>query len=87
MSFWKKKSEPEYKGPPQCHCGYDMVITDFPVWDDLENRETHLYGMYSCPVEGCQGNFKEYHVKRLAAMNKLTDEDKRLVGLWTLNGK
>jgi hypothetical protein len=85
--WWKKKVEPEYTGPPQCLEHGDMVITDFPRWDDRENRETHMYGVYSCPAEGCQGNFKEYHTKRLAAMNKLTEEDKRLLGLWELNTK
>jgi len=78
---FKKKEPIPTDDRIMCLCGAEMVVTDFDVWG-IDNEAEHLYGVFSCPVAGCQGNFKERHEKHLAAMKKLTDEEKKLLGLW-----
>ncbi len=80
---WKRKSEePVYDGPLLCICGKEMRICEFDFWDDQTNSISNLVGVYSCPTIGCSGNCKEYQEKRLAAMTKLTEEEKMVLGLW-----
>jgi len=61
-------------------CGKRMEPVE--VWIDEINAPGCYSGFWSCVTPGCRNNQKEYHEKRLLAMQKLTDEEKQLLGLW-----
>ena len=83
--MWKEKIDCHLiESTMTCLCGEEMVITDFEAWG-IGNTSIHLFGVYSCPSMGCSGNLREQHEKRLVAMNKLTDQEKKMLGLWNWN--
>ena len=70
-----------------CYCGQpaEVVIPTnppFETWIDEINAPGPISGFYSCSTPGCSGNIKEFLEKRLKAMQKLTDEEKQILGLW-----
>ena len=64
-----------------CICGKKMEIVDVDAWG-VDNAECRMIGVFSCASPGCSGNHKEYCEKYLAAMRKLTDDEKKLLHLW-----
>ena len=68
-----------------CICGEKTGLCEFDAWLDVENRVTHMKGMYSCSTPGCSGNVKEKNEKRLAAISKLTDDEKKMLDIWNWN--
>ena len=65
-----------------CFCGEPMKLVNVETWIDEENAPGKLIGFWSCPTPGCRGNSKEYFERRLIAMQKLTEEEKKVLGLW-----
>ena len=41
--------------------------------------------LMSCPTPGCAGNVAEKSEQYVTAMGKLTDDEKKLLGLWNWN--
>ena len=65
-----------------CFCGAPMEVVSVETWIDEKNAPGELTGIWSCPMPGCRGNAKEHFERRLVAMQKLTEEDMKVLGLW-----
>lgn len=65
---------------PVCICTMEMESVMFRAWS-YDNCPTAIIAL-SCTNPGCSGNIKERNERYVTAMQKLTDEEKKLLGLW-----
>ena len=67
-----------------CVCGAALVPISFRAWARHENDWGEMRAL-SCPTPGCAGNVAEKSEQYVTAMGKLTDDEKKLLGLWNWN--
>lgn len=63
-----------------CICGAEYVPKTWKVWFSLTGDVSEVTGI-GCPTKGCPANISEYAERQLTTLQKLSAEDRRILGL------